>query len=71
MEAGDNALYFTAESAGGISGGFSIFAYNAKDLTTPVADQNNDRFTDGTFSCATSCHISFIGKLRPSMEWLQ
>ncbi|MGB3590032.1 MAG: hypothetical protein WBA23_26030, partial [Tunicatimonas sp.] len=57
-------VYVAGESAGGGPGGFSIFAYNGKDLKTKVADQNNDFFTDGTNSSGPS-HITFLSRINP------
>ncbi len=60
----DTSLYMAGESAGGGPGGFTVFAYNGKDLSTKVADKQNDFFTDGTNSCG-SCHITFLGRIDP------
>ena len=65
VKATNDQLYVAGESAGGGPGGFTIFAYNGKDLSTSVALQGNDYFSDGTNSCG-SCHITFLGRLDPA-----
>lgn len=62
IKATADKLFIAGESAGGGPGGFSIFAYNGKDLSTKVANNGNDFFTDGTNSCG-SCHITFLGRV--------
>ena len=42
-----------------------IFAYNGKDLTTRIADRNNDSFSNGDFLWYSG-HISFIGRMNPT-----
>jgi len=60
----DTSIVVAGESAGGGPGGFTIFAYNGKDLTTTIAENGNDYFTDGTNSCGP-CHITFLGNVNP------
>lgn len=59
------AVHVAGESAGGGPGGFTVLAYNGKDLTTPIAQNGNDFYTDGTNSCGP-CHITFVGQVDPS-----
>jgi len=59
------SVYVAGESAGGGPGGFTTLAYNGKDLTTPIAQNGNDFYTDGTNSCGP-CHITFLGQVDPS-----
>lgn len=64
IKATDDAIIVAGESAGGGPGGFTVFAYNGKDLQTRVANNGNDFFTDGTNSCGP-CHITFLGRIDP------
>lgn len=64
LKATENRLYVAGETAGGGPGGFTVFAYNGKDLSTPVAMDNNDFYTNGTNSCGP-CHITFLGRINP------
>jgi hypothetical protein len=61
----DGNIYVAGESAGGGPGGFSMFAYNGKDLSTKVAHQGNDFFTDGTNSGGAG-HITFVCRIDPT-----
>lgn len=57
-------VFVLGESAGGGPGGFTIFAYNGKDVTTKTAIAGDD-YNNGTNSCG-SCHITYLAQISPT-----
>lgn len=65
IKATNDKLYVACETAGGGPGGFTVLAYNGKNLTDKIADKGNDFYTDGT-NANGACHITFLGRINPT-----